>query len=120
MASLASYVQKYVEGCATCQQNKVNTHPTIPSLTPIKSSCTHPFQQISCNLITGLPSSSSLDSLLVVIDHGLTKGIILCPTKKSITTKGIASLFFHKVFLHFGLFNKVISDHGPQFASIFT
>ena len=97
----------------------MNTHPTISFLTPIKSSCTHPFQQISCNLITDLPISSFFDSLLVMIDHGLTKGVILCPTKKSITAEGIASLSFHKVFLHFRLFNKVISDHGPQFASTF-
>ena len=59
------------------------------------------------------------DSLLVMVDHGLTKGVILCPTKKTITAKGIASLFFHKVFLHFGLYDKVISDRGPQFASSF-
>ena len=116
---LASYVHKYVKGCATCQQNKTNTHPTIPFLTPIKSSCTCPFQQISCDLIMDLPPSSSFNSLLVKVNHGLTKGVILCPTKKSITAKGIASLFFHKVFLHFGLFNKVISDCGPQFTSTF-
>ena len=66
-----------------------------------------------------LSLSSSFDSLLVVVDHGLTKGVILGPTKKSITAEGIASLFFHKVFLCFGLFDKVISDHGPQFASTF-
>ena len=28
--SLASFVCKYVEGCATCQQNKSNMHPTVP------------------------------------------------------------------------------------------
>ena len=103
---LASYVQKYVEGCTTCQQNKMNTHLTTPPLTPIKSSCTRPFQQISCDLITDLPIFSSFDSLLIMVDHGLTKGVILCPTKKSITAEGFTSLFFHKVFLHFGLFDK--------------
>ena len=107
---LASFIHQYVEGCATCQRNKVNTHPTIPPLSPIKSLASCPFQQISCDLITDLPISSGFDSLLVVVDHGLTKGVILCPTKKSVTTKGITSLFFHKVFLHFGLFDKVISD----------
>ena len=50
------------------------------------------------------------DSLLVVLDHGLTKEVILFPMKKSITAEGIASLFFHKV----------ISDCGPQFAFTFT
>ena len=116
---LASFVCRYIEGCAKCQQNKTNTHPTIPPLSPIKLLASHPFQQISCALITDSPLSSSFDSLLVVVDHGLTKGVILCPIKKSITAEGIASLFFHKVFLHFGLFDKVISDRGPQFASAF-
>jgi hypothetical protein len=104
----------------TCQQNKANTHPTVPPLTPIKSSAFHPFQQLSCDLITNLPLSDSFDSLLVVVNHGLTKGVILCPTKKTITTKGVAVLFFHKVFLYFGLFDKVISNRGPQFTSSFT
>ena len=108
-----------MEGCALCQQNKVNTHPTVPPLSPIKSIASHPFQQISCDLITDLPISLGFDSLLVMVDHGLTKGVILCPTRKSVTAKGIASLFFHKVFLCFGLFDKVISDRGPQFASSF-
>ena len=54
-----------------------------------------------------------------MVNHGLTKGVILCPTKKSITAEGIASLFFHKVFLCFGLFDKVISGCGPQFTSTF-
>jgi hypothetical protein len=116
---LTSYVRKYVEGCATCQQNKANTHPTVPPLTPIKSSASQPFQQLSCDLITDLPLSDGFDSLLVMVDHGLTKGVILCPTKKTITAKGVAALFFHKVFLRFGLFDKVISDRGPQFASSF-
>ena len=116
---LASFIRRYVEGCTTCQQNKVNMHPTVPPLSPIKSLASRPFQQISCDLIMDLPASLGFDSLLVVVDHGLTKGVILCPTKKSITAEGITSLFFHKVFLCFGLFDKVISDRGPQFTSSF-
>ena len=116
---LASYVCKYVEGCSTCQQNKANTHPTVPPLTPTRSSAFRPFQQVSCDLITDLPSSAGFDFLLVVVDHGLTTGVILCPTKKNVTAEGITALFFHKVYLCFGLYDKVISDHGPQFASSF-
>ena len=41
----------------------LSTHPTVPPLTPIKSSCTHSLQQISYDLITNLPPSSSFDSL---------------------------------------------------------
>jgi hypothetical protein len=56
---------------------------------------------------------------MVVVDHGLTKGVILSPCKKTITSEGIAQLFFKKVFLRFGLYDKIISNRGPQFASKF-
>ena len=116
---LAQFMRKYVKGCRDCQQAKTNTHPTGPPLNPIRSSASHPFQQLSCDLITDLPPSSGFDSLLVVVDHGLTKGVILCPTKKTATAEGIATLFFYKVYTRFGLYEKIISDRGPQFASAF-
>ena len=55
-----------------------------------------------------------------MVDHGLTKRVILCPTKKTITTERVAALLFHKVYLHFRLYDKIISDCGLQFASAFT
>ena len=116
---LASFVRNYIARYATCQQNKTNTHPTTPPLTSISSSSLLPFCQISCNLITDLPPSNGFDSLLVVVDYGLSKGVILCPTKKTVTAEEIVSLFFHKVFLHFGLYTKIISNRGLQFASKF-
>ena len=54
-----------------------------------------------------------------MVNHGLTRWIILCPTKTTITAEGIASLFFHKVYLCFGLYDKIIFDCGPQFAFAF-
>ena len=90
---MAHFVKKYIKGCATCQQSKTNTHPTAPPLNPIQSKETLPFKQISYDLITDLPISNGFDSLLVVVDQGLTKGVILCPTKKSITAEGVATSF---------------------------
>ena len=54
-----------------------------------------------------------------MVNHGLTKGVILYPTKKTITAEGIATLFFHKIYLHFRLYNQIISDCSPQFTSAF-
>ena len=54
-----------------------------------------------------------------MVDHGLTKGVILYPTKKTINAAGVTSLFFSKVFKRFSLYDKIISDCGPQFAFIF-
>ena len=98
---------------------KVNTHLTIPVLSPIPSSCTRPFQQLSVDLITDLPLSSGCDSLMVVVNHGLSKGVILIPCTKTINAKGVAELIFKSVFLQFGLHNHLISDRGPQFTSAF-
>ena len=56
---------------------------------------------------------------MVVVDHGLTKGVIYCPCTKNIDSKGVAQLFFTYVFPQFGLHSKVISDRGPQFALAF-
>ena len=117
---MAQFIKKYVEGCSICQQNKTNTHPTIPLITPIFSNETLPFKQISYDLITGLPESNGFDALLVVVNHGLSKGVILCPTKSKITAEGVASIIFQKLFTRFGLFNEVISDRGPQFSAKFT
>ena len=63
----------------------------IPPLNPIISKETLPFKQISYDLITNLPTSNSL---LVVVDHGLSKGVILCPTKKTITAEGVTTIIF--------------------------
>ena len=98
---------------------KVNTHPTVPALSPLPSTCSHPFQQLSVDLVTGLPPSAGFDSLLVMVDHGLSKGVILTPCNKTINAKGVTELFFRNVFLHFGLHDALISDRGPQFTSAF-
>ena len=49
-----------------------------------------------------------------MVNHGLSKGVILCPTKKN-----IAAIIFQKLYTCFGLFDKVISDHSPQFTTNF-
>ena len=116
---MSSFVRRFVAGCALCQQMKVNTHPTAPPLSPLSSTCSRPFQQLSVDLITGLPPSAGFDSLLVVVDHGLSKGVILTPCNKTIDAKEVAELFFKYVFLRFGLHDTLISDRGPQFASAF-
>ena len=54
-----------------------------------------------------------------MVDHGLSKGVILCPMKKTVTADGIAAIIFRKLYARFGLFDKVISDRGPQFATNF-
>ena len=117
---MSTFLRKFISGCADCQAAKVNTHPTVPGLSPLAIEHLLPFSSISVDLITGLPDSHRYDSVMVVVDHGLTKGVIYCPCTKNIDSEGVAQLFFTNVFPQFSLHSKVISDRGPQFASAFT
>ena len=108
-----TFLQNFITGCANCQTAKVNTHPIVPGLSPLAVKSPLPFSSISVDLIMGLPSSHSYDSVMVMVDHGLTKGIIYCPCNKGINIAGVAQLFFTHVFPRFSLHSKVISDRGP-------
>jgi len=66
-----------------------------------------------------LPLSSGFDSVLVVVNHGFTKGVIFIPCLKAIDAASIAALFFKHIFACFGLHDKVILDCSLQFASAF-
>ena len=107
---LSTFVKHFITGCTVCQQNKVNTHPTVPPLCPISSTVSLPFKQLFVNLITNHPVSSGFDSVMVMVDHGLTKGVILAPCSKTVDATGITQLFFDFVFKQFGLHDTLISD----------
>ena len=116
---LSTFMKHFVADCPVCQQNKANTHPVAPPLLPIKSDVSLPFRQLSVDLITDLPPSAGFDSVMVMVDHGLMKGVILAPCLKTIDAAGVAQLFFDFVFKRFGLHDTIILDRGPQFASAF-
>ena len=69
------------------------------------------------DFITDLPLVKGNDSILMVVDQGLMKGIILIPCSKTITAEETAQLLLENLYKHFGLPDKIISDRGPQFAS---
>ena len=62
------------------------------------------------DLITDLPLSNGFDSILVVVDRGLTKGVILLPCNKTITAEQVANLLLENLYKRFGLPDKIISD----------
>jgi transposase InsO family protein len=69
------------------------------------------------DLITDLPESNGFNSILVIADHRLTKGIILTPCNKTITAEIVSNILFDKLFTKYGRPNKMISDWGPQFVA---
>ena len=52
-----------------------------------------------------------------MVDQGLSKGVILCPTTKTVDMDGIGDLLHENLYKKFGLPDKMLSDRGPQFAA---
>jgi hypothetical protein len=111
------FIKNYVTGCATCQQMKVNTHPTVPPLSLIKSNTTCPFAVVTTDFITNLPESEGFNSIMVVVDQNATKGVIFISMNKTVSMAEAACLYYEKVYTQFGLPDKIVSDRDPCFAS---
>jgi len=76
-----------------------------------------PFSQCSMDLITDLPIFNGYNSVMVMVDHGLMKGVILVPTTKKQTADATAQILLDNLYKRFSLPDKFISDRGPQFAA---
>lgn len=86
-----------------------NSKLTNPQQNPLL----FPLKQHSTQ-ITELPPAEGFDSILVVVDQGLTKGIILIPCTKTITAEETAKLLLENLYKRFRLPDKIISNWGPQ------
>ncbi|ETW75352.1 hypothetical protein HETIRDRAFT_56610 [Heterobasidion irregulare TC 32-1] len=71
------------------------------------------------DFITDLPESKGFDSINMVVNQGLLKGIITTLCKKNITVEKMTTLFQNNVFNRHGLPTKTVSDHSPQFTAKF-
>jgi hypothetical protein len=58
--------------------------------------------------ITDLPLAEESGSILVVVDQSLLKGVILCPTTK--TMDRIGNLLHKNLYKQFDLPDKMLSD----------
>ena len=111
-----TFVKRYVQGCSICQQFKINQNLSHPSYLPTEGAkSTRPFSSCSMDMITDLPTSGGYGSILAVVDHGLTKGVILIPCNKTLTADQCTQLLLDNIYKRFGLMDKIISDRGPQF-----
>ena len=90
---LRSYMKNYVKGCGVCQQFKIDQSPSRLAFIPTEGAkTTRPFSCCSMDLITDLPLSDGYDLILVIVDQGLTKGVILLPCSKTITSEQVGKL----------------------------
>ena len=102
----------------TVNNSRSTTHqPTLLTNQLLGPKTTCPFANCSTDLITDLPPINGYDSILVVVDQSLSKGVILSPCVKTITWQGIAELLWDNLFKRFRLPDRIISDRDPRFAA---
>jgi hypothetical protein len=92
-------------------------HPTQAYVVIEGANNTRPFAKCSMDLITDLLPVEGYNAILVMVDRGLSKGVILCPCAKTITWEGTATLLRDNLFKRFGLPDKMISDRDPIFTA---
>ena len=106
---------KYVQTCDPCQKIKHDCGARAGFLQPLEIPAT-PFDDISLDLITGLPNSRNKNAILVVVDK-FTKYAHFITTKVEATALEVAELLFKRVVKHFGLPIRIIGDHDPRWTS---
>ena len=77
-----------------------------------------PWEEISIDVIEPLPRLEDKDAILVVVDR-FSKMIRLIATTTSISSSKVARIYQDDIWKIYGIPKKIISDRGPQFASIF-
>jgi hypothetical protein len=104
-------VEEYVKTCMACQQTKIFPHKPIRLLQPIPPS-THPWEEITMDLIVSLPESQGRDAILTIVDR-FTKQAHFIPTNAMVSAEGMAWLYRDQVWRHHGWPRKIILDWGP-------
>ncbi|ESK89783.1 hypothetical protein Moror_16820 [Moniliophthora roreri MCA 2997] len=115
---MAKFIRSFVDGCIICQQSKIITHPTRTPIQPMQVTLNAvPFQICTMDLITDLSECDGMDSILVVVDHSSTKGVIFTPCTKTTDATKVAEMLIQHLYKRFGLPDRIISDRNPRFAT---
>jgi hypothetical protein len=114
------WIEQYMKGCTTCQQNKNLTHKTCTLLYKIMvPTGAPPFTQVAIDLIIGLLKSRGYNSVLTIVDHGCLQGVLFLPCQSMITGPQITKLYYQHLYPWFGLPCHMITNRDPCFTSHF-
>ncbi|CAI7862164.1 unnamed protein product [Closterium sp. NIES-53] len=115
---MAADVQQFITSCDTCQRMKISKQTKAGLLQPLLVP-EQPWQVVSLDFITGLPSTSrGHDAILVVIDKFSKMGHFI-PTNATATTEATTHLFFDRIITIHGIPATLISYRDPKFTSNF-
>ena len=108
------WVRNYVRTCDACQLNKTARHKKYGPLKPLEIPY-RPWEHISMDFITELPSVSGYDQIWVIVDR-FSKMAHFVPLK-SRTAPTLAKAFVIEIWRLHGLPLGVVSDRDTVFTS---
>ena len=118
---------QFIQSCVICQQAKsVNRPPYTNSMALPPPS--RPFQVIHIDICSGFPKVQYRNAYgeiqevncFVTIVCAYSKMVkIILTRKKGLTAEKIADMFYHHIVLYYGLPDRIISDRGQEFVSVF-
>jgi hypothetical protein len=106
-----------VEESLVCQQNKVEKIKTPGLLQPlaISSQC---WEEVSMDLITGLPKSKGKSVIMVIVDI-LTKYTHFCALSHPFKSSTVSTAFMEIIQKLHGFLKIIVSDKDPIFTRHF-
>lgn len=111
-------VAQFVRNCDVCQRIKTSRHAPYGYLKPLAIPQAR-WTSVSLDFITGLPSSDSMDMIMVVVDR-LSKMAHFVPCLSTLDSAGYAKLYLTHIYRLHGLPLDMVSDRGSVFTSGFT
>ena len=116
--SMRANIAAYIRHCGACQRNKPINRSPAGLLQPLPTP-DYNWEQVTMDLITGLPvTARGHDATYVVVDR-LSKMLHFIPTTKTVTAPQLAQLFIDNIFRIHGLPKAIISDRDPRFTGHF-
>lgn len=116
--SMKTYINKYVDGCQSCQRVNARTNKPFGSLQPLPIP-QGPWIDICYDMITVLPESDGYDSISTVVDR-FSKMAHFIPCQKTMSSEELAKLMLRNVWKIHGTPRTITSDRGNIFISKLT
>lgn len=107
-------VQRYVQSCVACSQNKHSNQVPVGMLQPIPIPSNR-WEVWSMDLVGPLPKTSKGHDTIVVMVDKFTKLAHFAPTVITVTAPQLAEIVLSRIILQHGVPRAIISDRDPRF-----
>ena len=108
--NMQGFMRRYMRYCYVCKRSKGSRFKKQGVLQPLPVP-EQRWQDISIDLVTGIPEVQGCDAILTMVDR-LSKKRHYIGTTKELNAEGLASFFLKHMWKHHGFPQSIVSDRG--------